>query len=61
MAKSNRGRAPRDRKKPYRFPKPPCSPEPPRSPEPVHPHRPGCGTGPDLEKLRERVRRSKKS
>jgi len=61
MTKSSRGRAPRDRKKPYGFPKPPCSPEPPRAPRPVRPHPPGCDTGPTLEKLRERIRRPKKS
>jgi len=60
MPKSNRGRAPRDRKKPYRFPKPPCTPEPPRPPEPVRPQPPGCETGPPLKKVLERLRRPSK-
>ena len=60
MAKSGRGRAPRDRKRPYSFPKPPCTPSPPKPPEPVKPSGPGCETGPGLEEIRERVRRRKK-
>jgi hypothetical protein len=61
MAKSGRSRAPRDRKRPYSFPKPPCSPTPPRPPGQVKPGPPGCGTGPDLDELRKRVKRRRKS
>jgi hypothetical protein len=56
MAKSGRGRAPRDRKRPYRFPKPPCSPTPPKSPKRVRPEVPGCDTGPDISKLKDLIR-----
>jgi hypothetical protein len=59
MSKSGRGRAPRDRRRPYRFPRPPCEPEPPRAPEPVRPRPPGCDTGPDPAKLIEKLKRKK--
>lgn len=59
MAKSGRGRAPRDRKRPYRFPRPPCTPEPPKVPEPPRPADPGCGTGPDPRKLLERLKKKR--
>lgn len=59
MAKSNRGRAPRDRKRPVHFPKPPCSPEPPRDPEPVRPPIPDCVTGPDPRDLLKRLKKKR--
>ena len=58
MAKSGRQHAPRDRKFPFAFPKPPCTPEPPRTPPAPRPSDPGCDTGPDprraLDKLRKK-------
>ncbi len=60
MAKSGRTRAPRDRKRPYRFPKPPCSPRFPGPPEPVSPGGSECGTGPDPRKLFETLKRGRK-
>ncbi len=51
MGKSNRQNAPRDRKRPISFPKPPCSPKPPGPPPPVKPSDPGCDTGPDPRKI----------
>ncbi len=58
MAKSGRGRAPRDRKRPYTFPRPlpepPCTPKPPRVPPPPAPPGPGDHAWPDpLERLRK--------
>ena len=57
MAKSGRQHAPRDRRRPYRFPKPPCQPAPPRRPERPRPPDSGCGTGPDPQELLDRLRR----
>ena len=55
MAKSNRGRAPRDRKRPYGVPKPPCTPRFPGPPEPVSPTGSECNTGPDIRRLLKRL------
>ncbi len=60
MAKSRRQYAPRDRKRPYAFPKPPCTPDPPRHPPPPMPADPGCGTGPDPRQILMRSRKPKK-
>ena len=49
MAKSSRGRAPRDKKPSLKFPKWPCTPEPPRTPRPTEPV--GATTGPDFKKV----------
>jgi len=57
MAKGNRGRAPRDRKRPYRFPKPPCTPRFPGPPEPVSPGGSECTTGPDPRELLKKVKK----
>jgi hypothetical protein len=59
MAKSGRSRAPRDRRRPIRFPKPPCSPKLPFPPEPVKPADPGCSTGPDPRELVKKLRRKR--
>lgn len=60
MAKRGREWAPRDRKRPYRFPKPPCTPEPPKHPPPPRPTAPDCTTGPDpVEAIRRILRRKK--
>lgn len=60
MAESGRERAPRDRKRPVRFPRPPCEPRPPGPPPPVRPGDGGCGTGPDLRRLLERAKRKRR-
>lgn len=63
MAKSGRGRAPRDRKRPYVFraPEPPCTPKPPRVPPPPTPPGPGDHLWPDpLERLKKALARDKK-
>jgi len=60
MAKSNRQRAPRDRKRGIQFPKPPCTPEPPGPPPPVRPSGPGCETGPDPRKALRKIFEKKK-
>ncbi len=60
MAKSHRARAPRDRKRPYPVPKPPCTPRFPGPPEPVSPGGSECGTGPDPLRLVKRWKRKKK-
>jgi len=57
MSKSNRGRAPRDRKRPYRFPRPPCTPRFPRPPDPVRPDGSECLTGPDPREILRRLRK----
>ena len=57
MAKSGRQYAPRDRQRPYRFPKPPCQPVPPRRPQSPRPPDSACGTGPDPRKLLDVLRR----
>ena len=59
MAKSNRTRAPRDRKRPYGFPKPPCTPRFPGPPEPVSPDSPESLTGPDPRKLLKKRKRKR--
>jgi hypothetical protein len=59
MAKSGRQNAPRDRKQPFAFPKPPCVPTPPRQPPPPRPAGPGCDTGPDPRKLFEKLERKR--
>jgi len=55
MAKNRRQSAPRDRKRPFRMPEPPCTPKPPRMPPPPRPADPGCTTGPDPFKLLKRL------
>jgi len=57
MAKNRRGQAPRDRKRPFRAPQPPCTPKPPTVPPPPRPPDPGCETGPDPMKLLKLGRR----
>ena len=59
MAKSRRGRAPRDRKRGLQFPKPPCEPTPPRHPGPPRPPGPGEVAYPDPRKLLEQLRKKK--
>lgn len=60
MSKSNRQRAPRDRRRPFRVPRPPCEPRMPSPPPPVRPPDPGCSTGPDLDLLKRLLERKKK-
>ena len=55
MAKNRRAQAPRDRKRPYSFPKPPCTPSPPKMPPPPRPPSSGCGTGPDPSKVLKKL------
>ena len=56
MAKSSRGRAPRDRKPSLRFPEWPCTPRPPGTPPPTRPTQPvGSTPGPDFRKIFKRV------
>jgi hypothetical protein len=57
MAKSGRGRAPRDRKRGLVFPKPPCDPPLPRHPDPPRPPGPGETSFPDPRKLFEKLRK----
>lgn len=51
MAKNQRQHAPRDRKQPLKFPKPPCTPEPPRVPPPPRPAPPFDPAIPDFRKI----------
>lgn len=68
MARSGRGRAPRDRKRPYAFPlrvpEPPCTPRPPRVPPRPTPPGPGDHLWPDplrhLEKVLDPKKQQKK-
>jgi hypothetical protein len=57
MAKSHRQHAPRDRKRPFRVPEPPCTPKPPRNPPPPKPADSGCSTGPDPREILKRLRK----
>ena len=59
MAKSNRQHAPRDRKRPFAIPKPPCTPEPPHVPPPPRPSDSGCGTGPDPRRVLDKITRKR--
>ena len=47
MAKNQRQNAPRDRKRNFLAPKPPCTPEPPKTPPPPRPAAPFDTLWPD--------------
>jgi hypothetical protein len=59
MAKSGRQHAPRDRKHPVAFPKPPCTPEPPRHPPAPRPSGPGEVPIPDPRRLLDKLTRKR--
>lgn len=60
MAKSSRGRAPRDKKPSLKFPEWPCTPERPRTPPPPRPSEPvGKTPGPDFSKLIKKLRKKR--
>jgi len=47
MAKNQRQHAPRDRKRPFKVPEPPCTPKPPKAPPPPRPAPPFDSIWPD--------------
>lgn len=51
MSKNRRQQAPRDRKRPFKVPEPPCTPKPPKVPPPPTPTRPFDKATPDFRKL----------
>lgn len=59
MAKSNRSRAPRDRKRGLKLPDPNQVPRLPFPPPPVKPSDPGCSTGTGLKALDKLLRRGR--
>lgn len=60
MGRSRRERAPRNRKRPWIHPEPPCTPGPPRPPRAPRPSGPGCGTGPEPLRLLEKLLKKKR-
>lgn len=59
MSKSRRQNAPRDRKRPFKVPDPPCTPKPPKMPPPPKPAPPGETPIPDFRKLFKLGRRGR--
>lgn len=59
MGRSRREGAPRNRKRPWIHPEPPCTPRPPGPPPAPRPSDPGCRTGPDPLRLLKKVLKKK--
>lgn len=59
MAKNRRQHAPRDRKRPFKVPEPPCTPKPPRVPPPPSPAPPFDPSIPDFRKIFKPGRRER--
>ena len=56
MAKSSRGRAPRDTNRSLKLPEWPCTPKPPQTPPPPRPSAPvGSVPGPDFKKVMKKL------
>jgi hypothetical protein len=56
MSKNRRQSAPRDRKRPFKVPEPPCTPKPPKVPPPPRPSDPFDKTIPDPRRIFKRGR-----
>jgi hypothetical protein len=60
MAKSSRGRAPRDKKRSLKLPEWPCTPKPPQTPPRPRPSAPvGSVPGPDFKKAVKKLGRKR--
>ncbi len=61
MAKSSRGRAPRDKKPSLKLPEWPCTPKPPQTPPAPRPTDPvGTVPGPDFKKVMKKLGQKKR-